>query len=343
MANALVKQNIMLVGEAWGEEEDLLKQHFVGPTGQELRRLCTWAGFDYKECYVTNVLHLRPQDNDMKNVCVTKSELPKDYHLSSLGSGRWLDPQYLPEITRLWQEIETVKPNIIIALGATAFWALTGETGINKNRGVIRETMAGHKMIATYHPAQLFRVQENRPILLADLIKGYENSHTPHLEFTERELWIEPELADLYLFEREHLAKSNLWSIDIETTAGQITCIGFAPDAKYALVVPFWDRRQENYSYWSLADEVTVRFWLKKLLESPVPKVMQNGAYDMQYLYWEKIYVQNCCHDTMFMAHVTQPELPKSLEFLGAVHTNSPNWKHLSHRRADDESAKKED
>lgn len=332
----------MLVGEAWGEQELAWKTHFVGPTGAELKRLCAAAGFSYNDCYATNVFHLHPPQNNLKNFCLPRRELPHDYPLTQMAQGEWLKPEYIPELDRLWNEITEVQPNIIIALGNTALWALTGETGIIKARGSIRETAKGHKMLATLHPASLFRRPDNRIILLADLIKAFENSAFSGILYENRQIWIEPDLEDLYQFEKLFIHEGSTIGVDIETSNGQITCIGLAASKSLALVLPFWTLESGNY--WSHENEVSARLWLKAILENPhISKVMQNGIYDLQYLIYEGFCVQGTNDDTMIMSHILYPSMPKALGFLGATHTNSPPWKHMNPRKASDETGKREE
>jgi DNA polymerase I-like protein with 3'-5' exonuclease and polymerase domains len=68
---------------------------------------------------------------------------------------------------------------------------------------------------------------------------------------------------------------------------------------------------------------------VQALLESEIPKVFQNGMFDINYLTRAGIYVRNCAHDTMLLHHVLYPELPKGLGFLGSIYSNESAWKLL--------------
>ena len=99
-------------------------------------------------------------------------------------------------------------------------------------------------------------------------------------------------------------------------------------------MIPFVNRTKEGYSYWPDKDkEVEAWLMVKDILNLPNPKVFQNGLYDIQYL-WKVagIPVKNFSCDTMILHHSMQPEMQKSLEFLGSVYTNFPSWKHLRPR-----------
>jgi hypothetical protein len=76
---------------------------------------------------------------------------------------------------------------------------------------------------------------------------------------------------------------------------------------------------------------------------SPIPKTFQNGLYDLQYIWscW-KCPTKNFEHDTMLLHHSLQPELPKSLGFMGSVYTDEISWK-LLRALVDSETTKRED
>src|SRR5690348_8848509 len=117
-----VNNKIMLVGEAWGEEEEKQHRAFVGTSGWLLDQMLSQAGIARNECFVTNVFNLRPKpSNDVKNLCgpLTDAIVGKP----ALLKGKYIRAKYQPELDRLYAEINRVQPNIIVALGATAAWA----------------------------------------------------------------------------------------------------------------------------------------------------------------------------------------------------------------------------
>ena len=82
---------------------------------------------------------------------------------------------------------------------------------------------------------------------------------------------------------------------------------------------------------------------LGNVLDSPVPKVFQNGLYDIHRL-WRGygLAVRNAEHDTMLLHHALQPESPKGLDYLGSIYTNEAAWK-LTVRMKHKGTIKKED
>jgi uracil-DNA glycosylase len=330
---------LVILGEAWGKDEEEAQAPFVGASGRLLNGMLAASGIDRRECFITNVVNARPRPtNDVKNLCGTKAEGILGY--PALVKGKYLLAKYQPELDRLFKEIEREKPNLVLALGATAAWALLKTSGIKAIRGAPSwSETAQVKVLPTYHPAAIMRDWTLRPIVLADLDKAARESTFPEVRRPYREVWVEPSLDDLARFEREHLAQAKEISLDIETKGDQITCIGFAPRVDLALVVPFWSA---TGSYWlTAADEVAAWRWVKRQCErTDVRYVGQNGLYDLGFL-WRRygIKVPGYAEDTMLLHHALQPEMEKGLGFLGSVYTAEAPWKLMSR----EDTTKRED
>lgn len=327
---------IAIVGEAWGADEETAKRPFVGASGRLLNGLLSQVGIVREHCLVTNVFNLRPYRNDVKTLCGPKAEgIPG---MGPLASGKYVNARYAPEVQRLYAELEEARPNVIIALGASAAWATLGSSGIRKIRGAAAPSRFG-KVLPTYHPAAVLREWTLRPILLADLEKARRESEYPEVRRPERAIWVEPTLADLAQFEAEHIAPNPFLSVDIETKGDQITCIGFAPTPHVALVVPFYDPTKPGASYWPEHLEPHVWAYVRKWLSMGKRLVFQNGVYDIRFLWHYGIQVPDAAEDTMLLHHALQPEMEKGLGFLGSVYTNEASWKFMRKN----ETVKRED
>jgi uracil-DNA glycosylase len=322
---------IMIIGEAWGAEEARLGMPFVGASGNELDRILEEAEIEKKDCYLTTVFNLQPYPkNDVLNLCTEKgnSSVP----MPPMSKGKYLQNQYFPEVERLWQEIAKVKPNIIVALGNAAMWAVTGQYGIKSQRGTIMPSTFGPegvKVLPSYNPSMILRDWASRPILVADLMKVKRQSRFPEIRRPARTLWIEPSLKDIEYFYQQHILSAEIISFDIETVPGQITCIGFAVNETLAIVIPFVDHRKPDASYWPTAHQERMAWdWVRKYLQSTPEKVGQNTLYDINWL-WHKVGMTpvNYCRDTMLKHHAINPEFEKGLGFLGSIYTDEPAWK----------------
>lgn len=316
---------LMIVGEAWGKDEEAAGQPFVGASGRLLNQMLSMAGIDREECYVTNVLNLRPRpSNDIKNCCGPKADgIPS---MPALSPGKYLRKEYEGELARLYAEVEKISPNLVLAFGATAAWAFLRTSGISKIRGSTAESYRGVKVLPTYHPAAIMRDWTLRPIVIADLHKAKREQEFPEVRRPQREVWLEPTLIDIGKFVQ--LYADNTCCVDIETIGDMITCVGIAPSTSISIVIPFFDPTKPGKNYWPTAREEYLAWgWIKFICER-WPTVFQNGMYDIHFL-WRTmgIRVLNAVEDTMLLHHALQPELEKGLGFLGSIYTDEASWK----------------
>lgn len=325
----------MFVGEAWGEIEEQQHQPFVGSSGWVLDGMLSQVGLHRRDCYLTNVFNLRPKpSNDVKNLCGTKAEgIPG---LPALTKGKFVLRKYQPELDRLFREINQVNPNVIVALGATAAWALLHSTGIKAIRGSIAFTHPDlplgrpYKVLPTYHPAAVARQWTDRPVAIADLDKAKRESERPDFQRPKREFWIYPTLQDLELYERTYIAPATQLSADIETWQNQITCIGFAPSPGSGVVIPFVSEAKPGKNYWQTIDEELVAWSFVRRWLAIKPTLFQNGMYDIQFLWRSyRIPVPLAAEDTMLLHHAFQPEMEKGLGFLASIYTDEQSWKFM--------------
>lgn len=300
------------------------------------------AGWNPGELYMTNVFWTRPQNNKLETLCMNliewkNSGSPSGPPPLKVDNKLWhLRPQFHQELERLSQEITLVNPNLIIALGNTALWALTGRQNISQVRGTTLSSSSPlcstpRKLLPTYHPAAVLRAWDLRPIVIADLAKAKIQAEYPELRRPKREILVNPTLWELESFLKS-LDNSSALAVDVETRLGQITEIGFAPSPTFAIVVPFIKNFKDNY--WSQSDEVSALRLVKAILQHPVPKIFQNGLYDLQYIWrtW-RFPPRNCAEDTMIKHHSLFPEMNKGLGFLGSLYTEEPAWKMMRNKK----------
>jgi DNA polymerase len=308
---------IAIVGEAWGEEEERQRAPFVGASGWHLTQMLDEAGIHRADCFLTNCFNLRPPGgNDVANLCTDKAN-----GVGALGPvtlGKYLDPKYLPELDRLAGEINELKPNIVIALGNTASWAILGTSGISRIRGTVtnggRQSYNKFKVLPTFHPAAVLRDWSLRPVTVLDLAKAKRESEFPEIRRPERIVYVEPDLNDLEWYYERFIVNARSLSFDIETSGDQITCIGFGPDKTTALCIPFRDNRQTTGPrmgcYWATHEaEVLAWGFVRRVLGLPMPKYGQNTLYDINFL-WTRygMFPVNYEDDTMLLHHALHPE-----------------------------------
>src|SRR5829696_2304408 len=137
---------LMMVGEQPGDKEDLEGKPFVGPAGRMLDRAIEEAGLDRRKVFVTNaVKHFKFEQRG-------KRRLHKKPNAYEIDRCHWWQEQ----------ELRIIKPELVVALGATALRSLTGKpTAIAKLRGHAVPLADGTPLVATIHPSYLLRIQDH--------------------------------------------------------------------------------------------------------------------------------------------------------------------------------------
>ncbi len=147
--------NLMFVGEAPGEQEDIQGRPFVGRAGQLLNRFLNLYGVNREKVYITNVVKCRPPNNRNPEVDEIESCYPF-----------------------LEKQIELIEPKVILCLGAFAartILNLPEKTPISRIRGKEHKIEVGGKEVAvipTFHPAYLLRNRRGEPEFQKDLEKA---------------------------------------------------------------------------------------------------------------------------------------------------------------------------
>jgi uracil-DNA glycosylase len=153
---------LMLVGEQPGDQEDLAGEPFVGPAGQLLREALEEAGLAPAEVYLTNaVKHFKWQPRGKRRI----HEKPNREEV--LACRMWLD-----------EEIDNVRPEMIVALGATAANSLLGSAAkVTRDRGKFFESTLAPLVSVTVHPSSILRAPDSaaRRIARSDFIRDLKN------------------------------------------------------------------------------------------------------------------------------------------------------------------------
>ena len=137
-----IDAQLMFVGEAPGADEDEQGEPFVGRAGQLLTKIIQATGLSRADVYIANILKCRP-----------------DTPGQSAGNRKPTSDEMTTCIPYLHEQIDLIRPKVIVALGATAVDGLLGKTiGITKLRGNW-QTYRGTPLMPTYHPAYLLRNQ----------------------------------------------------------------------------------------------------------------------------------------------------------------------------------------
>jgi DNA polymerase len=136
---------VMFVGEQPGDEEDLKGHPFVGPAGRLLDKALAEAGIPRELTYVTNaVKHFKWKPRGKRRL----HEKPKASEINACRP--WLDA-----------EIEVIRPQVLVFLGATAAQSLLGrDFRVTQMRGQWLESELAEHVLATVHPSSVLRAPD---------------------------------------------------------------------------------------------------------------------------------------------------------------------------------------
>ncbi|HEX8856298.1 MAG TPA: UdgX family uracil-DNA binding protein [Thermoleophilaceae bacterium] len=142
---------VMFVGEQPGDREDREGRPFVGPAGRELAQALDQVGIARDEVYITNVVkHFKFEERGRRRIHQT----PKRFEIDACMP--WLNA-----------ELEVVKPEALVLLGATAGKALFGSKfRIREARGRPLESDLAPFVTATIHPSAILRAPDDESRLL---------------------------------------------------------------------------------------------------------------------------------------------------------------------------------
>jgi uracil-DNA glycosylase family protein len=137
-----VSAEVVFVGEQPGDQEDLQGRPFVGPAGKLFDKALDDADIDRTRVYVTNAV------KHFKWIARGKRRIHQKPNWSEIAACRpWLDA-----------ELETIKPRVLVCLGATAAQALLGrDFRVSRQRGVPVESDLAEHVLATVHPSSILR------------------------------------------------------------------------------------------------------------------------------------------------------------------------------------------
>lgn len=349
-----IPSRIMLVGEAWGRDEELAGEPFVGASGQELNRMLHEAGIMRSDCFVSNLINHRPPgkaqgrpvDNDItawipdKKKDITPDMVPLH--------DRMVKPIVIEGYKQLLSEINMVQPNVIVATGNSAMWALTQKWGIMKWRGSLLQLSDGRggfivpintspernfeagwpiKVIPTIHPAAVLREWSLRQPVVNDFRRAKKHWSDRVYNFPTYNFLVKPSFGQTTDTLTALLKRLNggemLWlEGDLETGRRRhfIKCIGISWSRTDSICIPFMALGKPE-GYWSVEEETQIIWLLWKLLTHRNARVRwQNGLFDAQYIHRMWHFIPRCDQDTMISQHTIFSDLPKKLPFQASLY-----------------------
>jgi uracil-DNA glycosylase family 4 len=249
----------VIVGESPGSQELAKEVPFIGPSGQMLYDVLKEVGFESLgvEPYVTNALSCYPVDKD----------IPKMQSATACCNGR------------LHQELLAHPREVILCLGASAAWSVTGNYGlkITRDRGkVLKTNLATKGVVLAVHPAYLMRNGGGLPFWKKDIRSAVELFNG-----TLMSVWLEPTWEVIETRERlaevveEYITKEMITG-DFETEGFQslfqrVLLLGITHNGRHVHIIP------EEIWYANVD-------LIRRLMETPGPRWnWHNGKFDIQW------------------------------------------------------------
>ncbi len=229
----------------------------------------------------------------------------------------------------LLEEINVIKPNVLVPLSELAFSYLTGLNGIRKFRGSVLPP-AGNLQL--YRPnvrvipilgpnPYLYEDEKLNFISRLDFSKVARNINRSDPITENGTVWIARTAAAFREFIDRQYAKSSLLIFDIETFGNVPTCISFCFDGIESCCVPLVDNDIGQ------DQKILLLQLVLKLLASPIAKGNQNVKFDWRKLHRLGWTVANVSHDSMLAQNCNYCEFPKNLGFLTSLYTDMPYFK----------------
>jgi DNA polymerase len=165
----------VLVGEAPGAQEIKQGRPFVGRSGQLLDKNLKELGILREECMIVNVFRHQPPGNKVGHFFLSKraaqnanEEIAEEW---GKFAGKFPRKLFAKDLDHLKKTLREKKPKVIVTLGSTPLWALTGKEGITTIRGQKQECrFMDVPVIPTLHPSYIIRGNWNvEPLFKSDL------------------------------------------------------------------------------------------------------------------------------------------------------------------------------
>ena len=328
---------IVLVGEAWGEEEARQGRPFVGTSGWILDKVLVEAGVPPDSVLMTNVVSQRPKGNDFNEFLVPNKGSTNADLLFGIPAG----PALRDGVTRLGQLISACNPSLVVAAGAWPLWALSTHATVKTVKGYshpsgianwrgsqthTREVFGSRPLLPIYHPAAIAREWKLRAVTVHDLraraARFLKNPAT--WKPLSQSIQHKPTYGEVVDVLATIEAVGGRLAVDIETYRRRwISCVGLAWSKREAICLPFFsfDPGGAYRPYWTPEQEQDIWLRLRRILQDPTIRIIgQNFGYDTQFFHrWYDIHAL-CAFDTMVAHHLLYPGTPKGLDDLASLY-----------------------
>lgn len=315
---ALGDYNVLLIGEALGEDEAASGSPFVGRAGFLLDKLIRHAGLQRAGFGIANAVWCRPPDNKLAG---------QPYEPAAVYNCR--ERHLLPFL-------RAAKPKVLVPMGAVALSSLLGWKDIIDRRGYVWDYPNG-LVYPTVHPSYIMRGNGNYgTVFIHDLQRAVELARdgwapaqtaylldpTPEGAMAWADAYLAALAADPSLFlaydieTPYHDEEKEEGGLEDDDTSNIILRVSFSFREHTALTIPW------NGAY---------RGAIARILGSRGAKVVWNDAFDTPRIRAAGVPIHGPIHDGMVAWHVLESDLPKKLGFVASMLLDDQiPWKHLN-------------
>lgn len=327
---------LMVIAEATTQADVESGHPLSDAFGNVFTTMLATAGLNRNDVYCTNVIKIKSDGV---------------YKLQEKG---YQVEDFLP---MMWNEIDTLKPNCILALGNVALCATTGKgkylygphdtSAISHYRGSILLTSQGPpKVVPTLSMSALFgssfRKEDEekdgedkgayswrqKVYIQLDINRAIAQSKFPGYNLPNRFLQLCRSSLDFYNF-LEQYSSSKFCMLDIETYKARAICISIAFNKDHSLAIPLVGLQDfRNTQAIPPSDMGEIYGILADFLYNDnIKKGNHNIKFDQTILEKEGFFIRGIIKDTLLLGHTIYPELPKQLAFYTSTHTEEPYYK----------------
>lgn len=234
---------------------------------------------------------------------------------------------------QLKHELWNTRPNVVVAAGNEALFALTGVAGVENYRGSVLEStlVPGLKVIPIIHPAEITRTQRwwLYYVGITDLKRAKQEAKFREVQRPQYETHIWPTFDEIIDWLRVAGRSDQRWCLDLEIRGGSIACIGVGRGSNRtdisAFCIPIQTTRGPA---WIAREEASIWQELAACFRRNPNLVGQNiFSFDMDWLLDRGVEPSGVLMDTMSAFAFCYPEFPKSLQFINSIYGSLPYYK----------------
>lgn len=308
----------MIVGDYCRKSDETNNECLSGFYARKISEYLTNANYSLSQCYKTCIVKIYEKGLGVG----TWGQDKKILQLMHLARG--FTPVYFTDV--LIQEIESLKPSVIVALGEYPLQIICEKYGITNYRGSVlhlgpkfqaklSEPLRNIKVVIAQHPSIEHAQEEQKFLLRMDFEKAVELLFNPSKKIDDHEILICRSTNEYFRWRGQYPDNPEWMTTDLESHYGFITCASFSFDGRRGLCIPLAG------SAYDQMEKARLMYYLAKDLSNPlIKKNNQNIDYDAHIYNRFGYAVANIKWDTLLAASVISPEFPKRLGFLTSVY-----------------------